>query len=262
MFPDDDSLWLPGVAEAFMRVYERDEQGLIGAVCGSPTLQPPMEAAAMAREAHKVSRADQFRARIACRRYQIENALVPDPFIIHGCSRWSVQPAPAWLPEENAVLVEWMTGFRMSFRTEVIRRSGFDETFSGYSLFEDVEASFQVMKTHLIVGAQNGQLFHHRTPGKRADGLVAGATQVLNRAYIVCRHSPPESPARRMIPRYSLYKVAQYFLACHTRFGRERFQGAWRALGSLEAIDRATPEVLAQVYQGQLENCIRRRRAV
>ena len=243
MFPDDDSLWLPGVAEAIMRVYERDEQGVIGAVCGAKSMEAPSEAIATARQVHEVSRADKFRLRIAQRRFQIEHALVPDPFILHGRSRWNVQPPPAWLPQESAVLVEWMTGFRMSFRTEIIRRSGFDEAFRNYGLFEDTEASFQVLKTHLIVGARRAQVFHHRTPGKRADGLMMGARQVLDRAYIVCRHSPPGSPAHRMIPRYSRYKVVQYSLACHEPFGWQRFRGAWRALRSLEAIDRATPGV-------------------
>lgn len=255
MFPDDDSLWLPGVAEAVMRVYERDERGVIGAVCTAESLVAPSEAIATARQVHEVSRADRIRLRIARRRYQIEHSLFPDPFILHGRSRWNVQPPPAWLPEENAVLVEWMTGFRMSFRTEIIRRSGFDEALPNYGLFEDTEASFQVMKTHLVVGARRAQVFHYRTPGKRANGVIAGAAQLLNRAYVVCRHSPPGSLARRMIPRYSQYKVAQYSLACHEPFGRQRFRGAWRALGSLEPIDRATPELLSQVYKSQLEIC-------
>ena len=255
MFPDDDSLWLPGVAEAIMRVYERDEQGVIGAVCGAQSMEAPSEVLGAARRVHDVSRADKFRLQIARRRYQVESALVPDPFVLHGRSRWGVQPAPAWLPEENAVLVEWMTGFRMSFRTDVIRRSGFDEAFAGYAVFEDVEASFQVMKTNLVVGARRARIFHHRAPSKRANGLTMGARQILDRAYVVSRHSPPGSAARRMIYRYSQYKVAQYALACHESFGRQRFRGAWRALGSLDAMDRAKPELLSQVYKRQLGIC-------
>lgn len=255
MFPDDDSLWLPGAAEAMMRVYERDEKCAIGAVCAAESLEPPSEAIGVANRVHRVSRADRFRLLISRRRNEIENLLCPDPFVLHGRSRWAVQPTPEWLTEENAVLVEWMTGFRMSFRTDVIRRSGFDETFRNYGLAEDVEASFQVMKTHLIVGARNARVFHHRTPGGRENGLTIGARIVLNRAYVVCRHSPPGSPAREMLRRYSRYKVLQYSLACHEEFGRDRFRGAWKALKNLDAIQDAPPELLSQVYAGQIERC-------
>lgn len=37
IFPDDDSLWWPGVAKSIMRIYERDTAGDIGGVCARET---------------------------------------------------------------------------------------------------------------------------------------------------------------------------------------------------------------------------------
>jgi glycosyltransferase involved in cell wall biosynthesis len=41
MFPDDDALWLPGVASAIMAIYEGDTEGLTGGVGGEEWPEPP-----------------------------------------------------------------------------------------------------------------------------------------------------------------------------------------------------------------------------
>jgi glycosyltransferase involved in cell wall biosynthesis len=255
MYPDDDSLWLPTVAESIMRVYERDDRDHIGAVCAAESTVPPEGVIASARAAYHMSARDQMKLRIGKRRNQLENRFVPDPFMLHGRSRWSVKPTPAWLADEDAVLVEWMTGFRMSFRTDIIRRTGFDETFGNYGQFEDVEASFQVLKTHLLVGARRAKVFHYRSPVKRAHGRRMGACQVLDRAYIVSRHSPEGSAARQLLPTYCRYKAAQYLLACHTKFGRDRFKGAIGALRRVGKILQSPPSTLSMTYLEQLAQC-------
>ena len=135
----------------------------------------------------------------------------PDPLVTYGRSRWGVQPKPTWLEDENAVLVEYMTGFRMSFRTNVIRASGFDETLGGYALFEDVDASFQVLKTHLLVGARNAKIFHYKVPTVSWIGSSIGAMQILNRAYVLKRHvaSYDAFPVQEL-RRFNVYKLMQY----------------------------------------------------
>ena len=82
-------------------------------------------------------------------------------------ARYRTLPVPDWLSAENAVLVPWMTGFRMSFRTEVVRAVGFDEALKRYAVFEDVDASFRVLKTHVLVGARNAEIYHHKAPSRR-----------------------------------------------------------------------------------------------
>jgi len=255
MFPDDDSLWLPGVADAVMRIYELDQDKVIGAVCAAEALSPPPGVFATAKRAYEMSWKDRLKLKIERWRNAMEQRFAPDPCWLHGKSRWTVRPVPPWLAAENAVLVEYMTGFRMSFRTDLIHRCGFDEALTSYSLFEDVEASFTIMRTHLIIGARHAQVFHYRSPGKRTDGRRRGAFEILNRAYVVSKHSPQGSVARSLMRRYGHYKLAQYALACHTPFGRERFRGAWRALKCLDAIVSAPAEFLPREYTRQLEIC-------
>ena len=247
MFPDDDALWFPGTAEAIMRAYERDERGDIGAVCAAEALEPPGGVPA-ANAATRVSWVDRFKVLIGKRRNQIERAVAPDPFHIHGRSCWGVRAAPAWLEEENCVLVEWMTGFRMSFRTEMIRACGFDEKLGAYSLFEDTDASFAVMHSRLIVGARNAKIFHHKIPGRRGSGYEMGFTQLLNRAYVVAKHAAPGSEARRRLSGYAWYKLLQYLLGAHSRYGRQRISGAWRALRCQHDLLNAPLAELSEVY--------------
>ena len=256
MFPDDDSIWFDGVGEAVMRVYERDTDGLIGAVCGAASPEPPPGLLETATTAYRMNLLDRVRERVASQRAKVEQRLFPDPFGIHGRARWSVLPAPDWLDEENCVRVEWMTGFRMSFRTEVIRSLGFDEALGRYALFEDTDASFSVMERRLVVGARGAKIYHYRAPGARGDGLAMGALQVLNRAYVVCKHAAPGSAARRRIKRYGRYKLVQYFTGGRSGYGHDRVIGARRALAHLDLITDASADRLREVYLKARAECM------
>lgn len=227
MFPDDDSLWWPGVAEHVMRVYERDEDEVIGGVCCAPSASPPPGTDLAS--SYSMSKADSFRRKIEGRRHAIEAALLPDPLWVHGASRWSVKPTPDWLEEENAALVEFMGGFRMSFRTEVLRKAGgFDPELGGkigYAAYEDADASFRVAQTHLLVGARDALCYHHRFPSKRADGYRLGLFLLLNRAYIIAKYSEPGSRAHKAFRPFALYKLAQYSVTIATAHGRAKMRG-------------------------------------
>ncbi|MCU0779188.1 MAG: glycosyltransferase, partial [Akkermansiaceae bacterium] len=159
-FPDDDSIWFPGVAEAQMEVYEKDEEERIAAVCAAESPTPPPAWQPGGPLAYQMRASHRFQQRIAATRSKIENVLFPDPAKLVGRSFW---PAPGelpdWFMDYDVVLVEWMTGFRMSFRTSVIRKVGFDENFSRYSLFEDIDASFSAWKHGWVVGARRARVF-------------------------------------------------------------------------------------------------------
>jgi hypothetical protein len=256
MFPDDDALAFPGAAEAIMRVWERDTEGHVGGVCAAWADVPPPSVAGQLKTAYKMARRDRVELAISRFRQAAENLVFQDPFIAHGRSRWSVRPEPAWLDEVNAVHVEWMTGLCMSYRTDLIRPLGFDETLERYGLFEDVEASFKISKTHLILGADSARLFHYRMPGRRGRGVEMGATQVLNRTYVTCKHSPPGSRARRLLRRYAGYKLMLYLLGTHGSFGRERVVGAWRAMRCIPKLAASPVDDLPDVYRGLLDRCI------
>jgi hypothetical protein len=254
-FPDDDALWLPGVAESIMRIYERDTAGDVGGVCAAETTEPPEGVIKAAKEAYRQTLKERLNKVLGNQRSEIENALFPNPFHLHGRSRWSVRPKPPWLEEENAVLVEWMTGFRMTFRTDAIRSYSFDETLTGYAVFEDVDASFKILKNQLVVGARNARVFHYKAPSGRGDGRRLGAMQILMRNYVVCKHSTVGSLARSKLAPYARFKFAQYLLTPHTSFGRARIRGAWQALHWTDRFLQALPDELPALYTQSMTSC-------
>lgn len=238
-FPDDDSLWLPGSAEAILRVYARDTNHHIGGVAAAQSAQPPQAALdTITQTPYRLRWTDHLKNHLSPLRSRLEHAVFPDPFILHGRQRIGELGVPDWLAEEDAIPVEWMTGFRMTFRTEVARATRFDESFLNYSTFDDVELCFNVMQTHLIVGANRARVFHYRDPRPRSVAANMGRRQILDRAYIVSKYADPRSPARRRLAAYSRYKFAQYAIAALGRGGTARARGALAALNQM-------PELLA-----------------
>ena len=98
----------------------------------------------------------------------------------------------------------------MSFRTKLIRLRGFDEVLGRYGLFEDTDAGFNVMRTHLLVGARNAKIYHHKAANARDSGRRMGVMQILNRAYVTVKHSIPSKLPASQLRRFSAYKVIQY----------------------------------------------------
>lgn len=232
-FVDDDSLLYPDAAEAMLAVYERDTEGRIAAVCAAEAMSPPETA--KLDTAYGMSRAHRLEARVRALRNLVERRLtVLKPAMRLGRELNARHPVPDWLAEEGAVVVEYMTGFRMSFRTEAIRGDGFDETLSGYALDEDIDASFTAARQGLVVGAQRARIFHHRCPSGRADGFGRGRMEVLNRAYVLLKHASGSSGSAaltlsvwRLQAAFVALKLASLLPRAFTPSGRARLAGAW-----------------------------------
>lgn len=253
-FPDDDSLIYPDALASMMRIYDLDTENRIGGVCSAEAkLPPPGTLEDRPANAYEMRNADKFRAKIARTRFAIEQRLFRDPFYYvadQAYEQWGYRSGdtPKAYEGENAILVPWMTGFRMSFRTECIRSIGFNEQLGRYALFEDTDASFGILKSHLLVGARNAQIYHHKAPSRRANGRALGAMQILNRAYVVARSGRVGSNTRKAHRRFSLYKIAQYATAARSSFGRERLAGARAAARVSGEIFDAKRHDLEEVY--------------
>jgi GT2 family glycosyltransferase len=186
-FPDDDSLCHPGTIEAMMEIYEVDTEGFVAAVNPADILEAP--AGKLDRAAYDMSDAHKAMARTVQYRGLLARRLTGfNPRYVIG--NWLVAGAPnlPWMSELNAVHVEWLTGYRMSFRTEVIKAEGFDETFGGYSLFEDTDASWAVARHGCLIGARKGKIYHHRFPSGRSNPYGLGAMSIANLAYLMAKH--------------------------------------------------------------------------
>lgn len=190
-----------------------------------------------------MTNSDKIKSRISRQRYKVESLFFRDPFFLLADRKYAKLPvAPEWLGEENAILVPWMTGFRMSFRTEMIRQIGFHEHLGRYALFEDVDACFGILNKHLLVGARNAQIYHHKAPARRANGRAMGAMQILNRAYVLARAQESDARILTFMRRFARYKIAQYALAARDSYGLDRLAGARVAL-------RLMPQLFEVPYQ-------------
>ncbi len=255
-FPDDDALWFQGMAGAVMRIYEKDGREAVGAVCPADSPVPPPETAHLINSINNGSEGLFYALGKLMNRF--EDRFLMDPIYIEGHLRNVGRTAPEWLLEEDAELFGPMTGFQMSFRTDVIRRYGFDENLGRYSLFEDRDASLSVLKRHLIICTKKGRVFHFRVPGKRTDDFEWGMINMLNRAYVVCKHSAPGSEARRSLNRYCLFRFAVYLLRVRSQQGRQRVKGAWRAMACFPLLINAPHEELTSRFIQLREECLKR----
>lgn len=258
-FPDDDSIYFPDAAAEMMAVYERDRRGQIAAVCAAAAEHAPpglnLAAPGAAAAASPARRAAQWLRR---RMERLVPAL--KPALLLGRTLNLRHAQPEWLARRDVVPVEYMTGFRMSFRTEAIRTEGFDEVLQDYALDEDVDASFTAMRSGLVVGALRARVYHHRWANGRGDAFSRGRMEVLNRAYVLLKHAggPQGSAALtsavwRWHLAFTALKLLSSLPQMHRAEGRARFAGALtghalaRRLWSMPVHDRARILPLARV---------------
>lgn len=233
IFPDDDVLWFPGAAEAIMQIYEKDAAKTVGCVAASVAPVYPAGAFPSNKGPYQLELRDRVSKNIRKVLAPIEDKLFPDPMDPGRLwmEVWSRKIPPMWLEEDDGELCGPVFGYRTSFRTEVIRDlGGFDERLGRYSMFEDSDASIGSLREHINVRARRARVFHYRVPGERVSGSEFGMMAILNRAYVVCKHSLPRSTARRRLKKYLYYKLLRYLLQTYTTYGRQRFWGAFHAL--------------------------------
>ncbi len=188
-FLDDDSLLYDDTAAEILRLYERDADGSISGVAAAEAFVPPVT---LPSTTYQMTQRHRREAKTRWIRNWFERHLTAlKPALYLGQVLNARHNQTDWLTACDAKPVEYMTGFRMTFRTEAILTDGFDETFGGYALDEDIDASFTAMKTGLVVGARRARIYHHRRPGGRGSSFEAGRMSIFNRAYVLAKHASP-----------------------------------------------------------------------
>lgn len=254
LFPDDDSLLYSDAAEQILAVYERDVERKIAAVCAAESLDPPPTDALKA--GYALSRTDVTRRRRRSLRARIEKRISAiSPLRVLGARLSRAWPVPDWMADLDAVPVEYMTGFRMSFRTDEIRHVGFDETLGGYALCEDIDASLAVMDKGLVVAAKRAKIYHHKYPGSRSAGRTMGAIEVMNPLYVGLKQAQsfelPESEMvafRRTLRLFLVMRLALRLTGVGSAFGRARLAGSWSAIKSSRALWSAPRQQISRAY--------------
>ncbi|WP_136443973.1 glycosyltransferase family 2 protein [Pacificoceanicola onchidii] len=254
--PDDDTLFFPGTSAAILEVYERDTEKKVAAVNPRISLVPPPgsldEAAYAMSDAHTAeAKTVKWRTRIG--------RMLPDinPRMVIGKALVARAPDLPWMAEIDAVHVEWMTGFRMTFRTQAIKAVGFEPVFGGYSLFEDTDASWAVTDHGCVVGAHKGKVYHHRFPGGRADRYGLGAMGLANLAYLMAKHvtdrglsAAERAEAIRKTKSYTRLRILNAWLRSlkGDKGAAEDLRGMRAARPAIDRLFDAPREALAQTY--------------
>lgn len=255
IFPDDDSLLYPDAAERMMEVYEADRDGAIAAVCAAPMDgPPPLRHGSLESYAADVPGPARLALR-AGRQLIKEGFSFGNPFLVVGNRLNGQHRLPDWFAKADVMPVPYMTGFRMSFRRNVIAPVGFDEILRRYSWFEDIDASFAAMQRGLVVQAGRAGIYHHRVAGARDNGFRMGYSAILNRGYVVMKHvrGNPDifrNPDRQatILEFYCRARAIAYAAMARDTFGRDRLKGARQGLAGLSVLTRAARGELADLY--------------
>lgn len=257
-FPDDDSLVHPEALARMMHIYDRDARSRIGGVCAVEAVSPPAGALDGQASGYQKRKVDRIRARVAPLRARLEDRFFPDPMkLVARRLQQNLSPAENWLAAENAIWVEWMTGFRMSFRTSVIKQVGFNENLGRYALYEDIDAGLGVLAGgHSLVAARDAQIYHHKAPENRTEGWQMGMINILNRAYVVLRSGVADRRIRGSLDRYACFRITQFALGARNGYGRDRLAGARAAYRVLPDLLSSPPHLLDEVYLRLRRTCL------
>ena len=260
-FPDDDSMLYPGTTEAIMRVYERDRSELVSGVCTAAALMPPPDfpetpVYTVSREMKRQMLTTPIKNKLR----KLFNSL--DPIFYIGRSLMQRYEVPTWLQEENCVLVEFMSGYRMSFRTAVIKQFKFNENLGEYAHCEDYDASFSAAAHGAIVGARNGRIYHHKYPGARSSAFKMGVMRILNTAYVVLKHSradttaPQRKDAMKHIKTFGWAFQIIYISRLRNPYNRNFLSGFRAGVRNVHLILNSSEHDLDNAYQNAMSHAL------
>lgn len=86
---------------------------------------------------------------------------------------------------DRTMQIDWLIGCAMVFRKEIFREFLFDERFSGYARYEDVDFSYRVGKKFKIFVVADAKVKHFLKLERIEDSFALGKMEVINRLYFV-----------------------------------------------------------------------------
>jgi hypothetical protein len=257
MLPDDDSMWHGGFASNVLKIYEADVRRQVGGVTGVGVPEPPPE---LGQATYKKSTFATAKGTLQPYRKSIENRFFPHPFGLIAEATWTENIDV--VDDINSRRVPYITGFRMSFRTEALRQVGFDETLgyaAGYAYHEDYDVSLRLERLgYALVSAEGAKVCHYSFPGKRGAGYNYGFSVIANSVYICRKTIGGDTQIYPLLERYLKYKLSLYASRFYSSHGREVFQGAldaWRNRSRLLDADEVS---LADAYKDLCDQYIRK----
>lgn len=100
-------------------------------------------------------------------------------------SGFNVSP---YCPSEIMINADWLSGGVTVWRRIVFDTNAFDEWFSGYGMYEDVDFSYRVGKKYKLVVNSGAKVRHLMDISKKGMNFKIGKKEVINRLYFVRKH--------------------------------------------------------------------------
>lgn len=167
LFLDDDVVLEPNFIAEIVRVFEEDSKREVGGVSGIPILPDRVRVHA------QPWWLDRFLMRIfASKEERNYHGRLIGPAINFD---------PADLPD-TVQPVEWLSGCAMAYRREALLAERFWESFTGYSIGEDIHLSARVGRNYRLLNTTRARLLH-KCMGSitHRDWAGLGESMVLNR---------------------------------------------------------------------------------
>lgn len=89
---------------------------------------------------------------------------------------------------DKTIQVEWLVGCAMTYRKKVFNEFMFDEWFSGYARYEDVDFSYRVGKKYKLFVVADAKVRHLNTLEDVTFSFTLGRMEVINRLYFTGKH--------------------------------------------------------------------------
>lgn len=88
-------------------------------------------------------------------------------------------------PVNGDTRVEWLPGYAMVFKRDVLKDYLFDERYSGYARYEDVDISYRIGKRYKLYVVADAGVRHLTGPEGLDFSCPLGRMEVVNRLYFV-----------------------------------------------------------------------------
>lgn len=186
-FLDDDSFMYPACASEVMTVYEQDTEGQVAGCQASLAEAPPGSPASLPAQKVMGGHGGVRMGRVLqwVNRYVL--MMAGDQMFIPYWGRQPKRPLPPNIPGISQVAL--FHGCRMTFRRSSLGTAPFDKDLGSYAAGEDLDASYHISRTGLLVQAHAAQLYHHTAASGRLSRGHAAELSAMNMAFLLRKHA-------------------------------------------------------------------------
>ncbi|MFC1546348.1 glycosyltransferase family 2 protein [bacterium] len=94
-----------------------------------------------------------------------------------------------YCPAKKTHSTQWLAGGATVWIRQVIDEYSYDEWFEGYGFCEDVDFSYRAGKKYKLFVSAEANIRHLMDKNKKRNNIVLGKNQIINRFYVVRKHS-------------------------------------------------------------------------